>query len=447
VFCPFDGAHLEDAQRPPDQLDPLIGETIDGRYAIQSVVGGGGGGTVYRARHVGLSRSLALKVLRADLAQDTELSARFLQEAQATAAIKHPNVVSITDFGRLPDNRPYFVMELLAGRTLASLVRAGGALPPRAAARVAIAIAQGLEAAHAAGVIHRDLKPENVFVLDDEAKEVRVVDFGAALIVGASRLTKQGVVFGTPYYMSPEQAAGKEVDHRCDIYALGVIFYEMLTGRVPFEGDTYMGVLTQHMFALPRPPSQAVPDLDGKLGAVEAVVLRALAKDPNERYATMSELEAAIAGALDARVAGPSWPARAPKGIADDLELPTLLEIRERVSDFHEPPRRPIWPLVVVAGALIAIGAVAGLVVTRNRSASTPALPRPSMVSTPTTPVTSPIPPIPTPPVVPVETESVALPAPTPTKTAEPHPKPPKPHVETTKLPINTLGPDPFEQR
>jgi len=374
VFCPFDGAHLVDAQRPDENLDPLIGQTIDGRYAIESVLGEGGMGTVYRARHVALARTFALKVLRADLAQETELAARFLQEAQATAAVKHPNIVSITDFGRLPDLRPYFVMELLTGRTLASLIKAGGALPPREAADIAMGVAAGLEAAHAAGVIHRDLKPENVFLLDDAHREIRVVDFGAAMIVGASRLTKAGVVFGTPHYMSPEQAAGKTVDHRADVYALGIILYEMITGRVPFEGDTYMGVLTQHMFVAPKPPSEVVPTLGGRLGALEAVMLRALEKDPAARFASMAELADAVRQAIEARGVAPSWPSPdlspqagtpgrpsgPPRGIADNLELPTTSEIRDSLTATETSARRARGRKILIAalaGSAVLLGA------------------------------------------------------------------------------------------
>ncbi len=458
IFCPFDGAQLADAQRPDDKLDPLIGQTIDGRYAIESVVGEGGMGTVYRAQHVVLGRALALKVLRADLAQDAELAARFLQEAQATAAIKHPNIVAIMDFGRLPDGRPYFVMELLMGRTLAALISAGGALPPRTAASVARAIAEGLEAAHAAGVVHRDLKPENVFLADGEGKEVRIVDFGAALIVGASRLTKQGVVFGTPFYMSPEQAAGKHVDHRADIYALGIILYEMLTGRVPFEGDTYMGVLTQHMFVAPKPPSEAVKDLDGKLGAIEAVVLRALEKDPSARYQTMHEVGEAIERALESRGAGPSWPSPrpsrpAPRGIADELELPTLHEIRERISmtEGAHKSHRP-WVSIVVAGVVVIVGCFAFVLVWLRTSSS----PNPTATDVPTatassltlvTAATALAATAPSIQSVTAPTESVAPPP--RVKTIEPSVRPPKPqnsHAEPTKPVVNVLGPDPFEQ-
>jgi serine/threonine protein kinase len=448
VFCPFDGGRLAEAQRPDDKLDPLIGKTVDGRYAIEGILGEGGMGTVYRTRHVTLGRSLALKVLRSDLAQETELAARFLQEAQATAAIKHPNIVSITDFGRMPDQRPYFVMELLSGRTLAALLKAGGALPARQATRIAMSIAAGLEAAHAARVVHRDLKPENVFLIDDEGKEIRIVDFGAALVMGGSRLTKAGIVFGTPHYMSPEQAGGKTVDHRADVYALGIILYEMLTGRVPFEGDTYMGVLTQHMFVAPPPPSQIVPSLGGKLGAIEAVVLRALEKEPGARFASMQVFEEAMKDALDARGPSPSWPAPVrpsapPRGIADDLELPTMGEIRDRLSQNEGLEHRTRLRTVVtaiVALALIVLCIGIGLhVYSANPAPAANVAPTPSPSPMPS--------PTPTPIATPTPTESEtpspsALSVATTARTAKPvHTARPA----STGVSNSTLGPDPFE--
>ncbi len=454
VFCPFDGARLEDATAPDDKLDPLVGQTIDGRYVVENVLGEGGMGTVYRAKHVALARALAMKVLKADLAREEDLSARFLQEARATAAIKHPNVVSITDFGRLPDERPYFVMELLAGRTLAALLKAGGALPPPDAARIGIAIAEGLEAAHAAGVIHRDMKPDNVFLIG--AKEIRIVDFGAAMMVGATRITKAGVVFGTPYYMSPEQAGGKTVDHRADIYALGVMLYEMITGRVPFEGDTYMGVLTQHMFVAPKPPSEILPELDGKLGALEGVVLRTLEKDPSMRYASMRELADAISLALDARGPTPSWPSPAsrrtplPRGIADDLELPTMGEIRERVTAHDGLERRSRMKTFVTVVVGLAIAVLCAAVGVRVYSANTASSVSAPVIAPPPTPTAS----------FATSTATTASVDAVPSATAPPkitastnihtHP-PPSTHPTQKSAPtshgVDTLGPDPFAGR
>ena len=296
TFCPFDGLKLE-SSRVEQTVDPLLGATIDGRYEVRGLLGEGGMGVVYEVRHKMLGRSFAMKLLRRDVGRDPGLIERFIHEAKATASIKHPNIVSITDFGQLSDGTPYFIMELLLGQTLAQFIRARGPLPIDRVYPILIQIAGALGAAHEAGIVHRDLKPENVFLarrpgtdLLDGADDVRVVDFGAAKVLGASRVPKAGIVFGTPHYMSPEQASGQPVDHRADIYALGVMMYEMLTSRVPFEAETYMGVLTQHMFVQPIPPSKTRVELAGQRGGLEDITLRALEKKPEDRYQTMSSI-------------------------------------------------------------------------------------------------------------------------------------------------------------
>jgi serine/threonine-protein kinase len=296
-FLPFDGTTLTLDAFDPKQ-DALVGRIVEGRYEIVRLLGEGGMGSVYEVRHAQLGRPFALKVLRADLAADPELAARFVQEAKATAAVKHPNVVGITDFGRLADERPFFVMELVEGRTLAQVLREEGALPPQRARAIGVEVARGLAAAHAAGVVHRDLKPENIVVSGrPETPVVKVLDFGAAILAGATRLTRAGVVFGTPHYMAPEQAAGEPVDHRADVYALGVILWQMLVGRPPFEGETYMGIVTQHLYAAPVPPSELRPELAAAGGPLEAIVLRALEKSPAQRFPTMEAFAIALAGA------------------------------------------------------------------------------------------------------------------------------------------------------
>jgi len=306
TFCPFDGQPLVTEKWEP-VVDTLMGTLVDQRYEVVAAIGEGGMGTVYKVRHAALGRPFAMKVLRRDLASDEKLAARFIQEAKATAAVKHPNVVAITDFGSLPDGRPYFVMELCVGQTLSQALKAEGPLDPGRAARIGVKVARALAAAHEAGVIHRDLKPENVFLLSAASGEVdvRVVDFGAALIVGGSRLTKTGIVFGTPHYMSPEQASGQAIDHRADIYALGIILYEMLTGHVPFEADTFMGVLSKHMFVSATPPSDALGK-PGALGALDEVALHAIEKHPDRRYLTMEalarDLDASVRAASDGSI-------------------------------------------------------------------------------------------------------------------------------------------------
>jgi serine/threonine-protein kinase len=379
-FCPFDGSRLEAARYDP-LGDPLLGAIVDGRYEIQALLGEGGMGQVYRVRHVQLDRLFAMKVLRSQLARDGELSVRFIQEARATASVRHPSIVQITDFGQLPSGVPYFVMEHLSGQTLADVVKAGGPVPVGRAVRIVKQIAGALGAAHAAGIVHRDLKPDNVFLVGGVAggvvsDDVRVVDFGAAKIIGASRVTRKGVVFGTPAYMSPEQASGQPVDHRADVYALGVVLYEMLAGRVPFEADTYMGVLTQHMFVQPVPPSRVAPG-GRELGALEEITLICLAKKPEERFATMGELVGALERVVQFREDGSAEIAphlsahesRASRGptsvrfrMADELEPPTLEEMRVGIDGFALPKRALPWGWIAgFAAALVTTGIAWGV--------------------------------------------------------------------------------------
>ena len=432
VFCPFDGSKLDDAKSFDPVGDPLLGETIDGRYKIDRVLGEGGMGTVYEVRHTTLVRSFAMKVLRKDLAEEEELAARFIQEAKATAAVRHPHVVSISDFGRLEDGRPYFVMELLEGHTLSQLIKAGGPIPVARGARIVTKVSRGLSAAHASGVVHRDLKPENIVLLDapeGSEEDVRIVDFGAAMLAGATRLTKAGIVFGTPHYMSPEQAAGNPVDHRADIYSLGVIMYEMFTGKVPFEGDTYMGVLTQHLYVRPVPPSKVMPA--ASLGALEAVILKALEKRAEERHQSMDELEEAVSrvlrlGSADTTPSPESQNGArrsTPYGMADQLEPPTLEEIRESIAGIDMRPR---WPLrFMIAAVVVGVLGVVGAFWLRKPPATpaTGATPTASVPETAPSPVTTsePTPSVSAAVSTSAPSVSVSRPirtAPTPTKTA-----------------------------
>jgi serine/threonine-protein kinase len=389
-FCPFDGIKLETAPYEP-LGDPLLGTTIDGRYEVQALLGEGGMGQVYRVRHTTLDRLFALKVLRRELARDEELGARFIEEARSTASVRHPNVVQITDFGKLPSGVPFFVMELLVGQSLADVVKTGGPLPVAAAVRVAGGIAAALGAAHAAGIVHRDLKPDNVFLVGGVAGgvvsgDVRVVDFGAAKVIGSSRVTRQGVVWGTPAYMSPEQASGQPVDHRTDVYALGIILYEMLCGRVPFEADTYMGVLTQHMFVQPVPPSRVAPS-GREMGAIEDITLVCLSKKPEDRFASMQDMVSALDAVVRRRPDGTTEiaprlreiaagqdtvpPARAPAmryRMADELEPPTLEEIRAGTERPRLPMRRVPWPWLVGAVGVGVAALVWAIVARTGRS-------------------------------------------------------------------------------
>jgi serine/threonine protein kinase len=340
-FCPFDGEALVRATDWDPGSDALLDRVIDERYHVEAVIGEGGMGTVYRVRHVQLGKRLALKALRADLATDNEIAQRFIHEARTAASVSHPGLVQVSDFGTLPTGQPYLVMELLEGMPLSALLRRYGALSPVRAAAIVRKIAEAVQVAHDAGIVHRDLKPDNIHVrVSDAGDEVRIVDFGLAKVVGGSRFTRAGVVFGTPHYMSPEQASGETIDPRTDVYAVGVVLYEMLTGRVPFEADTYMGVLTQHIYMRPVPPGERLGKPKG-LGALEAVALRCLEKQPARRYASMAELITA----LDAipRAALPSEPL----GVAEPLSSEQLARGAFDSGALPLVAERSLWPFAL----------------------------------------------------------------------------------------------------
>ncbi len=308
VFCPNDGTRLGSGSqvsapaKPAEKTDPLLGAVIDERYRILRRIGEGGMGIVYEVEHVVIEKRLALKVLRDDYSSRPEVVARFRQEAKSASRIGNEHIVDISDFGETPSGASYFVMELLDGEDLANTLAREGTLPLSRAADIVTQCARALAAAHAKGIVHRDMKPENIFLTKRENRPdfVKIVDFGIAKMSDIEtdgqpgrKLTKTGMIFGTPEYMSPEQAAGKNLDHRVDIYALGVIFFELLTGRVPFSGDTFMGVLTQHMFETPPSLLQANPNIQVP-ESTEVFVRRALAKDASERFASCDELVIAL---------------------------------------------------------------------------------------------------------------------------------------------------------
>jgi len=357
-FCPFDGEPLRSAPDRDHASDPLLGSVIDDRYEIGDVIGEGGMGVVYSARHRALGKRFALKALRKDLARDHEIAARFMQEARTAASISHPGLVEITDFGTLPSGQPFFVMELLEGQSLAQLVRRGGPVPAARAIEIVRQIAEALGAAHERSIVHRDLKPDNIHISPGVAgrDHVTIVDFGLAKVIGASRLTRAGMVFGTPHYMSPEQAQGDVTDHRADIYAVGVVMYEMFTGRVPFEADSYMGVLTKHMYMAPTPPSQLVGI--EKLGVLEDIILRCLEKKPDHRYQTLRELNRDLDLALNPTGPRPSASRRRrttpPRSLlADELELPSREERAARIEASFVKPW-PWWPITIIGGLFLA---------------------------------------------------------------------------------------------
>jgi serine/threonine protein kinase len=286
---PEDGGRHSGVSRT---ADALIGTLIDHRYRVEALLGEGGMGLVYRATHTRLNKTLAIKVLRSENVRDQEVLARFRREAESASNIGNEHIVDIHDFGTLADGSTYFVMECLEGLDLIDAIDAVQRLSEGRAIHIARQICTALGAAHGAGIVHRDLKPENVFLTRRSEDEdfVKVLDFGIAKVANRPhRLTRDGEVLGTPHYMSPEQCAGEEIDHRTDIYALGVLLYEMVTGNVPHDADTMMGILTKQMYEDPVPPRVRVPKLSEQL---ERVIMQSLEKRPEQRYQTMHEVEA-----------------------------------------------------------------------------------------------------------------------------------------------------------
>lgn len=264
------------------------GDRLSERYRLDDRIAGGGMGAVYEATDERLGRTVALKLLRDELAEDPRFIERFRREARAAAALAHPNIANVYDYGE-DGVCHYIVMEKVSGRNLAQLLRDDGPLEPERAAAIGAQIADALGHAHAAGVVHRDVKPANAIV--DERDRVKVTDFGIARAMGESTLTATGTIMGTAAYLSPEQAQGTPVDARSDVYALGIVLYELLTGEAPFTGDSAVSIAMKHISVdVPR-PRQERSDIPEEL---DEIVATATAKDPGERYSDGAALATAL---------------------------------------------------------------------------------------------------------------------------------------------------------
>lgn len=294
-YCLFD----QTPTRENESL-PLV---IENKYRLEQLIAHGGMGSVYRATHLPLERPVAIKILRPELLADATARERFNREARAAARLRHTNIVAVYDFGVLPGRSAYLVMELIEGRSLREEMRAHasrlGQMRPARAAAILLQVCAGIEAAHRQGIIHRDLKPDNVMIEsavgwgDHASERVVVLDFGIAKLaqqediqVSWQGLTDENTIIGTPNYISPEQCTGQQVDARSDVYSLGVILYEMLTGHVPFAGENTSVVLLKHLQEPPSPPRRFCQDIDPRL---EETVLRALAKNPQQRFSSAAE--------------------------------------------------------------------------------------------------------------------------------------------------------------
>jgi serine/threonine-protein kinase len=301
-FCPRDGSPLSATSDAPS--DPLLGRVLGGRYRLLERLGQGGMGTVFRALHTLMDKQVAVKILRAEMSSDGEAVARFHREARSASRLDHDHCIRVTDFGQSNDGDGllYLVMELLDGVSLGQVVRRGP-VPAARAAAIGAAVAEALAHAHEQGVVHRDLKPDNVFLARrPRGRElVKVLDFGLAKLMSDSALgapdnaalTRDGTVFGTPEYMAPEQAEGEKLDGRTDLYALGVILYQLVTGDVPFRASNFVALLTKQVSEPPLPPRARRPDLDIPV-ELEAVILRCLEKRPDQRYTTADALAEAL---------------------------------------------------------------------------------------------------------------------------------------------------------
>jgi serine/threonine protein kinase len=302
VFCPTDGEKLVNLESA-ELTDPLVGELIDNKYIIEEKIASGGTGTVYRARHVQLEMAVALKVMHPHLTLDKTAVERFRREALAAMKVRHPNAIAVLDFAITPDGLVYTANEILYGLTLRERITEQYNFSLVEANQIIQQICAALAVAHTHHIVHRDLKPDNIFLheSDGSGSNVKVLDFGIAKLKevesqgSGQRLTKQGFVLGTPYYMSPEQCADKPVDARSDIYSLGVVLYEMLTGRVPFSGRSYSAIVMKKNREQPKPTYEIRPDVPP---LVDAVIMRAISKRAEDRPATIQifarELEIAV---------------------------------------------------------------------------------------------------------------------------------------------------------
>ncbi|HXD48227.1 MAG TPA: serine/threonine-protein kinase [Gemmatimonadaceae bacterium] len=334
-FCPKDGSPL----RPKSGGDPLVGRVIAERYLVLALLGEGGMGRVYLAEHVKMNRQCAIKVMNPSLVNDTESSQRFAREASSAARILHPNVAAVFDYGE-SDKIVYLVMEYVDGESLSTILEASGALEPRRAIEIARQIADGLAAAHELGIVHRDLKPDNVIVARNRSgKEIpKIVDFGIAKAVSETpqdSLTRSGLVIGTPEFMSPEQLLGDPLDARSDIYSLGCILYQMLTGKPAFEAESREQMIRRRLHEPPPHIREIVPNLPRRL---DTLIVHMLARSPSDRLATAAEAREA----LDPALALGGWD---PKVITAQRPTPRMSMHAANSDRVSDPTLRPTLPM------------------------------------------------------------------------------------------------------
>lgn len=355
--CPREGEPLYAAvDRYAGEAEALVGRVLDGRYLIEAALGGGGMGVVLAGRHLFLERQVAIKILHPELLVVDTVKDRFLREARAASALRHPHVVEVSDFGVTEEGLHYLVMERLEGGDLHDRLAAGGPMEPAEVARLGAQVADALSALHQAGFVHRDLKPDNIWLSEDQGELVaRVLDFGIVGLLepgeggGAQRLTRRGTTLGTPNYMAPEQAQGRPVDGRADLYALGAVLWEALVGEPMITGSSPLAVMSQQLTAPPRAPST---ERAGVPAALDAAILRSLAKDPADRFATAQEMREAL---LEAATAAAQTPSTSHEVATSPTPIPMPVPT---VGELELPPRRQTWlalsvVLLVAGGAAV----------------------------------------------------------------------------------------------
>ena len=380
-FCPNDGQTLRSAAPASD----LVGQVIADRYHVMKKLGEGGMGQVYLAEHVKMGRRSAIKVMNPSMVHDPDAVARFNREASNASRITHPNVCAIYDFGETPDGLIYLAMEFIEGEPLTDLLEREGALPVPRAVAIFFQVAEALQAAHDLGIVHRDLKPDNIMLTrrKDGADVVKVVDFGIAKAVGGDqagqKVTKTGLVVGTPEFMSPEQLSGDTLDGRSDLYSLALVFYRMLSGKLPFEATTVQETMIKRLTDDPTKLADARPDLTFPPG-LQPVLDIALARSPVERYQTVAKFAADVA-AVTGRPGAASVP-QTRSGL--DTEGKTQLldttagGATQRISAKRPPATAPApakpprkRSLIPVAAGVVVILAVAGAWVALNGGSKT----------------------------------------------------------------------------